>query len=39
MKSEKDEVFEGIHGHINELDAFLYNHFDLIDKLKVTCVY
>ena len=37
MKNEKDEVFDGIHGHINELDDFLYRHFDELEKLKV-CV-
>ena len=35
MKNEKDEVFDGIHGHINELDDFLYRHFDELEKLKV----
>ena len=31
---EKEEVFDGIHDHINELDDFLFNHIDIIDKLK-----
>ena len=38
MKNEKDEVFDGIHGHINELDDFLYRHFDELEKLKVLCM-
>ena len=29
------KVFDGIHGHINELDAFLFNNIDLIEKVWV----
>ena len=29
---------DGIHGHINELDDFLYKHFDLINQLRVSLI-
>merc|ERR1712179_1522 len=34
QEMEKGEVFNGIHGHINELDEFLFNHIDVIEKIK-----
>ena len=30
---------DGIHGHINELDDFLYKHFDLINQLRVSFLF
>ena len=34
-KVDLGKVFDGIHGHINELDAFLFNNIDLIEKVGV----
>ena len=37
-KVDPGKVFDGIHGHINELDAFLFNNIDLIEKARVQIV-
>ena len=37
-KVDLGKVFDGIHGHINELDAFLFNNIDLIEKVRVQIV-
>ena len=37
-KVDLGKVFDGIHGHINELDAFLFNNIDLIEKARIQIV-